>query len=336
MVIALIVSVPAAHCRASIAASGSLYFTRFAGPPDNVNRVDYTYDGGALDSSFTLSGITSISSTPGADGIQFDPSNGHLLIGGQGPAVHRVNPVGGAFTSASTAPAVAFHLEVDPTGTVVYASGIPGLLSEVPIGGAFGAAGTPIPVLGGSGAGVVTTIIFTTTGKNYYTLSGAGGFGDFGEIVIVPGVSATLTPLFSGVPAAHGGEFDPLTGDIFLFGDSQIQQITGIGGAAALGPVLTFPGMAFDQGTVDGLGHLFAASNTGDLLFVDYSASGSLTGAGTFSDIDFLATFLDDIAPLVGPGSDPGVVPEPTMLVVWTVLGIVGTVAGVKARWFRA
>jgi hypothetical protein len=219
---------------------------------------------------------------------------------------------------------------------VVYASGIPGLLSEVPIGGAFGAAGTPIPVLGGSGAGVVTTIIFTTTGKNYYTLSGSGGFGEFGEIVIVPGTSATLTPLFSGVPAAHGGEFDPLTGNIFLFGSNQIQQVTGVGGVAALGPVLTFPGMIFDQGTVDGFGHLFAASNTGDLLFVDYSATGLLTGAGTYTDIDFLAASLDDIAPLVGPGSDPGGVPEPTMLLTWTVLGLTGLAAGVKARWFKA
>ena len=315
----------------AIATSGTLYFTTFLGGT-NVNRVDFTYDGGAVDGSFTLASPVNIASTPGADGIQFDPNNGHLLIGGQGPAVYRVDPSSGTFTSASTAPAAAFHLEVDPTSSFVYASGIPGALSRVPIGGAFGTPGTSIPVVGGSGTGVITTIIFTTTGTNYYTLSGPSGFGEFGEVVIT-GATATLTPLFTGVPAAHGGEYDPLTGDIFLFGDSQITQVTGIGGVSeTLGPTLTFPGMAFDQGTVDGAGHLVAASNTGHLLFVDYSSSGSLTGAGTYADLDFLAANLDDIAPLVGPGAPPddGAVPEPTTLIVWTMLGFCAMAYGVK------
>jgi hypothetical protein len=331
LVVASVLIVPANISWGSIATSGQLYFTTFAGGA-NVNRVDFSYDGGAVDASFALTNVTNISSTPGADGIQFDPNNGHLLIGGQGPAVYRVNPAGGAFTTASTTPASAFHLEVDPTHTYVYASGIPGLLSQVPIGAAFGTAGTPIPVSGGSGSGVITTIIFTTTGVNYYTLSGSGGFGEFGRVVITPGVSAVLTPLFSSVPAAHGGEFDPLTGDIFLFGDGQIQQITGIGGVEALGPVLSFAGMNFDQGTVDGAGHLFAASNTGHLLFVDYSASLSLTGAGTFTDLDFLATSLDDIAPLVGPGSPPPGIPEPSMLIVWALLATMGAVVSGRSR----
>ncbi|RIK77594.1 MAG: hypothetical protein DCC67_12470 [Planctomycetota bacterium] len=330
-VLSALVLGPAAECSASIATSGTLYFTRYAGGL-NVNKVAFSYDGGSLASSFGLAAPVNITTTPGADGIQFDPNNGHLLIGGQGPAVYRVNPSTGSFTSASTSPAVAFHLEVDPTASFVYASGIPGLLSRVPIGGAFGTAGTPITVAGPGG--VITTIIFTPTGKNYYTMSGSGGFGDFGEVSI-SGTTATLTPLFSSVPAAHGGEYDPLTGSIFLFGSNMVTQVTGIGGTATLAASVTFPGMAFDQGTVDGAGHLFAASNTGHLLFMDYSATGSIVGAGTYADIEFLTSFLDDIAPLVGPGAPPPTptIPEPATLAVWSLLGLIASAYGAKARW---
>jgi len=68
----------------------------------------------------------------------------------------------------------------------------------------------------------------------------------------------------------------------------------------------------FDQAAEDGKGHLFVASNAGNLLFVDYDATGLIGAAGNFSASPFLAGSLDDIAPLSGVGSNP--VPEPASL----------------------
>ena len=53
------------------------------------------------------------------------------------------------------------------------------------------------------------------------------------------------------------------------------------------------------------------ASNTGDLEFVDYAATGNI-GTATFKTHEFLANSLDDIAPLSGQGS----VPEPGSLML--------------------
>src|SRR4029078_12127501 len=75
-------------------------------------------------------------------------------------------------------------------------------------------------------------------------------------------------------------------------------------------------GVTFDQGTVDGQGPLFAATNNGLLLFVDYSNTSLVCDLNNFSASPFLNTNLDDVAPLVGPGSS---VPEPATL---ALLGI--------------
>ena len=96
-----------------------LYYTTFAGGA-NVWRVlgTYTGNGTAGNGTFTLSGDTNIASTGGADGIVLNPNNGQLLIGGQGNAIHQVNPTTGTFTTA--VPGVnAFHLAVDPSKNVV-------------------------------------------------------------------------------------------------------------------------------------------------------------------------------------------------------------------------
>jgi PEP-CTERM motif-containing protein len=75
-------------------------------------------------------------------------------------------------------------------------------------------------------------------------------------------------------------------------------------------------GVTFDQGTANGLGHIFAATNQGLLEFMDISGSG-LVGSPHFSTAPFLAAALDDVAPLVGGGSAPpptNGAPEPASL----------------------
>ena len=310
--------------------TGTLTYTRFAGV-DRLNQVGYTFNG----TTFTLGTPTVIARTTdgmvGADGLAFDPFNNHVLVGAQTSIVHRVNPVGPVVSSASTGGPAAFHLTVDPSLSTVWASGIPGTLSRVPIGPAFGAVGTTVPVVGSNTS--LTTLIFTPGGTVYYTASGGGGFGAFGTVVL--GATAVTTGLLAGVPAAHGGVYDPFTGDIILFGDNHVTQID-IGTNTIVSDLdLATRGLSLnlDQGTVDGAGHLFAASNTGELLFIDYSATGLVAAPANFLAAPFLAANLDDVAPLVGAGSSQNGlnVPEPAGLIAWGVIG--AGCAGV--RWLK-
>jgi hypothetical protein len=50
----------------------------------------------------------------------------------------------------------------------------------------------------------------------------------------------------------------------------------------------------WDQTSVDGKGHLFAANNDGDLYFIDYSATKNI-GTASYTKLQFLAVSLDDI-----------------------------------------
>jgi hypothetical protein len=165
--------------------SDPLYYTTFQGG-QNVWKVTGTYTGNGTsgNGAFTLSGDTNITSTPGADGIVLNPNNGQLLVGGQGNAVYQVNPSTGTFTSAT--PNVAtFHLAVDPSKNVVWASSIPGALSSVPIN-PFGAAGTVLLNPAG-GPVVVTSLAFTPGGTVFYTNAGQGASGASVRLTSLPG-----------------------------------------------------------------------------------------------------------------------------------------------------
>jgi len=280
--------------------TGTLFYTTFAGG-QNIWKVTGTFDG----TSFTLGPSTNIASTPGADGIVFAP-DGELLIGGQGNAVHKVNPTTGTFVTRTAGGASAFHLAVDPSGTKVWATGIPGEIGEVPLSPSF-VNGTLRNVTGQDGA--ITSLAFVPGKGWYYTSSGSGGFGNVGTIDMTTFVT---TQLLSGVPAAHGMVIDPFTGDLALFGDGQISQFDP--DTNAIISTRAFAGVNFDQGAVDGAGHAFVASNTGDLLFVDYAATGLLGAMSNFTSLQFLKASLDDVAPLVGPGAPPPTVPEPGTL----------------------
>ena len=58
-------------------------------------------------------------------------------------------------------------------------------------------------------------------------------------------------------------------------------------------------GWRLDQGTVDGHGHLFVASNTGHVIFVDYAANPQrLINNNVLVHMQWIDNFLDDLAPL--------------------------------------
>lgn len=276
--------------------SYDLFYTTFSGGLDvNEVHVAYTGNGTAGNGVFTLSANHNIASTPGADGIVLNPNDNRLLIGGQGNAVFEVNPANGTFTTA--VPGVsAFHLAVDPGKQVVWASGIPGALASLPINPNLSGPGT-IRTLSGDDT-LITSLAFTPSNGVFYTSAGSGGFGNFGSINLTTGVT---TRLLSSVQAAHGMQFDPFSGNLILDGSTQISQINPAAPTVIISTA-TFAGMTFDQGGVDGLGHLFIASNAGNLLFMDYSTTGLVGSPLNFSATPFLAGSLDDVAPLIGAG----------------------------------
>jgi hypothetical protein len=71
----------------------------------------------------------------------------------------------------------------------------------------------------------------------------------------------------------------------------------------------------------DGQGHLFVANNDGNMLFIDYSSSGLVGDMSNVISKNFLAGSLDDLAPLVGIGSQQ-VAPEPSAMLLLGIGGL--------------
>jgi hypothetical protein len=63
----------------------------------------------------------------------------------------------------------------------------------------------------------------------------------------------------------------------------------------------------FDQGTGDGEGHLFCASNFGHMIFIDYTSNpNKYINDNVLIHVQWLDEWLDDLAPLAGYGSEGG------------------------------
>lgn len=306
----------------------TLYYTTFAGTP-NVHTTTAHLNG----TSLTFTGTSNIASTAGADGIAFAP-DGNLLIGGQNtnnPAqVHEITVGGAAVASANTTANSngSYHLALSadtPTATLY-------TLCNTNCGANFtrftlsggglvnNSTGTDITVSGGrANNNQVTGLVFDPHNNTWYYGATADDStsGDFGT-VIFSGATATLNTVLHGV-AAHGVTFDPLTNDIIFSGGNQIDQFNPVSGTVVSSITDHTSGDEFDQSAVDGNGHLFVASNNGNLVGVDYDAAlNHLIGHGTLAET-FLASNLDDIAPLSGVVPPP--VPEPgTIALLGTAL----------------
>ena len=291
-----------------------LFYTTFAGGVNVDNVANVTLSGSTL----TFGTKTAIATTAGADGILFLP-DGNLAIAGQNinnPAqVHEITTGGAAVTSISTTAASngSYHLALSsnsPTATLytMCNGGCGANLTRFTLaGGGLSGAGTDITVSGGTSQDVRGIIFDPVNSKWYYGTAGDGSIsGTFGTVAF-SGTNAALTQLLSGV-AAHGLTFDPFTNDIIINSGTEIEQFDPT--TDTIVSMVTVAGEQWDQCAADGKGHLFCASNTGDLIGLDYDAT-ALIGTGTHG-VAFLASALDDIAPLSGTGAQS--TPEPASL----------------------
>jgi hypothetical protein len=89
-----------------------------------------------------------------------------------------------------------------------------------------------------------------------------------------------------------------------VYANSQVAQIDPVSQSIVslldVGPL----NLQLDQGTSDGQGRLYIASNTGHMLFIDITKTQTV-GNPDFVDAPFLDQFIDDIAPDCGLGSPP-------------------------------
>ena len=307
-----------------------MFYTKFSGE-DRVKRAVFTYNDVA--GTFSVPAITTIATATdmitatggpgvgvaGSDGIVGDPNSGsHLLVAGQSTGlIWQIATTGGVTASSSAGQTDAFHLEV-PTMASMFVTGIPGTLAAVPLAGTGGTsgAGVPIPIIAGVGGDTLITQVISSPSGFFYTNSGPTGGGSFGtlDFTTTPG-SVITTQLFAAVPAAHGGFFDPFTGDILLFGSTFISQfdlgsMTFVGAGLDLSTLLPTMAVAqLDQGAVDGKGHIIVADNEpggpGNIVFVDYKTFGNIN-TPDLAAIVFMDLNVDDVAPLIGPGAPNG------------------------------
>ena len=140
--------------------------------------------------------------------------------------------------------------------------------------------------------------------------------------------------LIDSLKGAHGASFDEYSNTILLFGDSHIVQIdpttkkviadvdlrkymfpdslmTGnysSNSAEKSGYAIknsTEIRWLLDQGTADHKGHIFVASNSGHLIFLDYTSNpNKLINNNILIHVQWIDNYLDDLAPIAGAGSN--------------------------------
>lgn len=292
--------------------SGTLYYTRFVTQdypcanfcntsPVNVRQVSFTYTPTA---GLVLGTSADVAQVAAADGIAAGPG-GELVVGGQYTGdLFLVDPTTGATTSVAAGTPTAYMVGLSPDGNTAYLGGVgnpaaPGVIGVVSLNPLQTRA--PITVHGPDA--VVDSIAFVN-GQAYYTSGLPDSNGDFGMIDLTTGQE---TQLLADVPFAHGMVFDPFSGTLILTGGHEIAQVAPATGAV-VGAPLTMdlgPGYfdVFDLPWVDGQGHLFAAANDGNLVFVDYSGTQSVASAQDVVQTVTVDSYLDDTVGFLSPAA---------------------------------
>ena len=298
------------------ATSGTLYYTTFGVSQGNtVFSLDYNYNGL---NSFSVSNNTPLALTNGADGIVIAP-NGNLIVSGQSNNNLTELTTGGAIVNTVNPGGQSYHLALSSSApnATLYNTGNGGCgsncISAVTLsGGGLVSNGVAYNVVNPDGFSTdVRALAFNPINHTWYYDTGADdGQGDFGTVTF-SGTTATLKRLNFNL-WAHGMVFDSFTGDMIVNSGNVVEQVDANGNVLS---TYTGPGgdTEYDQPAIDGLGHLFVASNDGNMTFIDYAASG-LIGANIYNTSVFVNAFLDDITPTVLTNTTD--VPEPASALV--------------------
>jgi hypothetical protein len=321
-VLAELGTAPVAPARADAGSPKLYYTTNF---PAELKVAPYSVNGDRL----RVGSISVVAKLPAADGLAMAPDGDLLVGGGKTGMVFKVNPASGAFKAVPSGSPVAFHVSVSPDGTTAWTAGLPGPASRIPLN-PFGP-GKPA-VLKGDDPNV-TTIGFTPNGA-FYTASTSFGSGTFGTLDV-----ATLTTkqYRSDLRGAHGFSYDAFTKNLLLFGSFAILQVDPTNPSQIISE-RDISRMAFDQGVADGHGHLLAASNTGDVVFIDYSSTGLVGDRHDLLSRAFLDTNLDDLLPVNPPAvasaasSTSSSKNKKVVILLVVVIVIIGGVVAVRAR----
>jgi hypothetical protein len=305
-------------------AASTLYFTLFSGEK-RVNSIDYYYNGNGY---LRLFNRRVIANTGGSDGI-IHHWDGDLLIGGQGKYVHKVNKNTGEFVTRTDTQQKSdnYHLFMDPDGVTMWGSGIPGILTKFSIADTETdhiGTGEVVTVIGDEN--MVTNLAWLEDGTIVYTRSHWDGvsrlkhsnkdsLGTFGKAHWKnPATRDTLvTERIHSRDGFHGMHYDDYSQTILCFGAKVIVQIDPI--SLAIIAVLDFEDLAtygfphnkirFDQGTTDGLGHIFVASNLNYMVFIDFTSNPlKRIDDNIVIHMQYIDQDLDDVAPLSGHGSE--------------------------------
>ncbi|MDA4126287.1 MAG: hypothetical protein OK452_03655 [Thaumarchaeota archaeon] len=301
---------------------GTVVYTQYTG---SVGYFNFVYNPTASKFSIPTPPVVINNNLPhGADGVVYNPQDHKLLVGTNAPGdnapwFNEVNPNTGVATTYNSN-IYSLNVMVNSDGTRVYMDGDPGTgsLAWAPLTPTIGA--TTTLLLSGDDVNLNTVIFKDPTHVYYMAELGPRFQGTTGHVGTLDPTTGKTTcfktagvcTVFNGV---HGGVYDPFTQDLIVFGYNVVNQIDPTTGAliATESVAALNPGSGnFDQGAVDGFGHLFVswASGNGDLYFEDYS--GGTIGTGNFHVItnggnnNLGATAfnnIDDLAPIVGPGS---------------------------------
>ncbi|MBI5837935.1 MAG: PEP-CTERM sorting domain-containing protein [Candidatus Eisenbacteria bacterium] len=270
---------------AMAAFTGSLYTTNFA--THHVFRSDVV--------SNTVLSTSDLVGLPGADGIIFDPlDDTRLLVGGQlTNNIYMTGIFGGGYSTVNNSPIVngALHLaiapgEVGPKGLSIASSEVRVLTSgfEGPIPNSLAFVGLSSGNVDNrvvAGLARVSGIAYRG-GTLYATDGDEHGYG--GGLFTVNLVTNTATPLaVVGGHDMHNLWMDGWSGHLFASGAYYIEEIDldAIGGPAVirewdisglLGPSPIPYLDHIDHIATDDAGNLFAAVNTGPLVYLDLTA----------------------------------------------------------------
>jgi len=290
--------------------TSGIYYTIYSGFP-NIWKADLVIDDAANPPTISTNNDHSVASTTGADGIVGSPVGNKLYIGAQGNNAVNVYDLDTQSTVVVHAPVPVYHMTVIATGLVggpyLFGTDIGSRQAARFTINSDGSLSNPIKVtVTGSDTGI-TTLIKGPNGSYYYVsdfTGGGGSSGQFGTVTVSTDGSSMITSAKLTNPTNiggcyHGGYYDSFSESILLWGGNKVCQYVIATGELR---TTTHSGKQYDQGTPDGLGHIFIANNQGSLDWWNYQATKDIRTPSA-SGVVVTRGYLDDVAPLVGGGS---------------------------------